>query len=57
MKYRMIERCRDAFPIRMMCRHLNISSSGYYEWRGRSPSQQALANQNAGEDQSIASRK
>lgn len=45
MKYRMIDRCRDAFPIRMMCRHLKVSSSGYYEWRGRSPGKRALANQ------------
>ena len=25
MKYRMIQRCRDAFPIRMMCRCLRVS--------------------------------
>ncbi|MBP9798359.1 hypothetical protein KBC70_04410 [Candidatus Woesebacteria bacterium] len=29
----MIERCRDAYPIRMMCRCLNVSPSGYYDWR------------------------
>ena len=45
MKYRMIDRCRDAFPIRMMCRHLEVSPSGYYEWRGRRPSQRTVANQ------------
>ena len=45
MKYRMIERCRDAFPVRMMCRQLKVSSSGYYEWRSRRPGQRALANQ------------
>ena len=28
MKYRMIERCREAFPIRMMCRHFKVSASG-----------------------------
>jgi putative transposase len=41
----MIERCRDAFPIRMMCRCLRVSSSGYYDWRTREPSARAVDNQ------------
>lgn len=45
MRYRMIERCREAFPVRMMCRCLRVSSSGYYGWRERPPSARAQDNQ------------
>jgi putative transposase len=38
MTYRMIQRCRTAFPIRMMCRCVRVSPSGYYSWATRSPS-------------------
>ena len=34
----MIERCREEFPVRLMCRCLRVSASGYYAWSKRLPS-------------------
>jgi putative transposase len=45
MKFRMIERCRDAYPVRMMCRCLKVSHQGYYAWRNRPPSRREKENQ------------
>lgn len=45
MKYRMIERCRDAYPVRMMCRCLAVSHGGYYDWRDRDLGVRARANE------------
>jgi transposase InsO family protein len=38
----MIQSHEEVFRVRMMCRVLGVSPSGYYEWRGRVPSSQAL---------------
>lgn len=34
----MIQRCRNEYPVRLMCRCLKVSPSGYYAWAGRAPS-------------------
>ena len=44
-KYRVIDRCREAYPIRLMSRCLKVSPSGYYGWRDRPMSPRARENQ------------
>ena len=44
MKYRRIQRCREAFPIRLMCRCLRVSARGYYGWKTRPPSARTKEN-------------
>lgn len=44
LRYQAIERCRNEFSVRLMCRCLQVSPSGYYDWSGRSPSARQLDN-------------
>ncbi len=44
MKYQTIQRCRGVYPVRMMCRCLKVSTSGFYGWAKRPPSARELEN-------------
>ena len=44
MRYRFIDTYKKTWPIRLMCKVLNVSSSGYYEWRRRPESAQEQSN-------------
>ena len=41
MKYAWIQEQHTEFSVSSLCRILEVSRSGYYEWRGRPPSPQA----------------
>jgi len=43
-RYAWIERHRDDYEVARMCRQLEVSRSGYLQWRGRAPSPRTMAN-------------
>lgn len=44
MRYQFIEKQKKAWPITLMCRVLNVSRSGYYDWTGRGLSEHGRLN-------------
>ena len=44
MKYAWIEEHRDQFHVTRMCGQLEVSRTGYCQWRTRAPSDRAMAN-------------
>jgi len=44
-KYACIARHRGEYPVRLMCRVLDVSPAGFYGWRTRAPSAHALADE------------
>jgi putative transposase len=43
-RYAWIERHRDEYQVARMCRQLEVSRTGYLQWRERAPSARAVAN-------------
>jgi putative transposase len=44
-RYGFIAKHRAQWPVRVMCRVLQVSASGFYEWDGRAPSQRSVDNE------------
>ena len=49
MRYAWIDQQRDCYPLKLLCRVLQVSRSGYYAWRRRAPSTTAQRRQQIGQ--------
>ena len=45
MRFQFIAGQRETFPVRDLCKALNVSPNGYYAWRTRPVSAREMANQ------------
>ena len=43
--FRLVEELKGRFPVKMMCDLLDVSRSGFYEWRSREPSERQIVDQ------------
>ena len=50
MRYQFIDAHKKTWPLRLMCKVMDVSSSGYYEWRRRPESAQELSNRKLDEE-------
>jgi len=48
-RYAWIDQQRDCYPLKLLCRVLQVSRSGYYAWRRREPSRNAQRRQQIGQ--------
>lgn len=44
MRYRFVDQNKHRYPVRVLCRVLQVSHSGYYAWRGRAESERSRTN-------------
>ena len=45
MRYRFVQQHSGQFPVAVLCRVLQVTRSGYYAWRKRSPSERHKHNE------------
>lgn len=56
MTFAFIEQHASTWPVRLMCRLLEVSPSGYYDWRSRPESARSVVNRQLLDDVQQAAR-